>query len=301
MKKLITLFSMFALLTTLFVSCNDNDGDDCSPTFCQNFYKMYPYATDVNWAVKGDYEVATFDLKGVDKTAWFSITAINRDPWEMTDTELPPVATSLPELVQTAFATSEYSKAPWSIDDIDLLERFGMEDIFVIEVENATTDVEMEIVYATDGTLLQVQPDVDVDNDNSSHLPSAIPAAVQVILDAKYPNAKIVDVDNNNGTLEIDIVDGVVEKEVTFDANNTWVSTVTEGLGHGQVAAASMVVMKKFEQLMGSDYLGYAPDMKEGIDFIETPAISYYVFELVMPATGAEATLKIDTEGNKIA
>ena len=41
----------------------------------------------------------------------------------------------LPEAVRTAFAATEYAAAPWSVDDVDMLEREGVETVYVIEVE----------------------------------------------------------------------------------------------------------------------------------------------------------------------
>ena len=46
----------------------------------------------------------------------------------------------LPEAVKKAFSSSEY--ANWKIDDIDKLERAGMEIIYVIEVETRSGNVE---------------------------------------------------------------------------------------------------------------------------------------------------------------
>ena len=79
-----------------------------------------------------------------------------------------------------------------------------------------------------------------------------------------------------------------------------WHSTTTEGLGHGQVAAAAPKVMPTFMVVMKSQYPGFMPDMNEGIDYVETPTVNYYLFEIENKATGVEATIKIDSDGKQI-
>lgn len=95
----------------------------------------YPAATDVVWRTSGNYSVAEFSLPAVrvavhggrDHAAWFD----DGGEWYMTETDI--VFGSLPSAVQAAFRDSEY--AGWRIDDVDMLEREGVETVYVIEAE----------------------------------------------------------------------------------------------------------------------------------------------------------------------
>ena len=97
----------------------------------------YPGASNVRWLTKGDYVVAVFSMPATravsdtenDLAAWFD----NGGVWYMTETDIP--FTSLPDAVRQAFNGSEYANAPWGMDDVDKLERDGVETIYVIEVE----------------------------------------------------------------------------------------------------------------------------------------------------------------------
>ncbi len=300
MKKTITILSALALSMSLFVSCDDNNdsGNDSASVFSTEFNAKYPKATNVEWSTKDSYELASFDLDGLENTAWFSKTAAPNAAWKMTETDIAPISSSLPLSVKTAFEKTEYAKAPWTIDDIDMITRVGMMTVYVIDVENGA--LEMEIMYAEDGTHIKTQADDDNDNDNSSHLPTTLPAPVMDYIVANHPDAKIADIDNEGGMLEVDIVENGVEKELLFNPANMWHSTTTEGLGHGQVAAAAPKVMPTFMVVMKSQYPGFMPDMNEGIDYVETPTVNYYLFEIENKATGVEATIKIDSDGKQI-
>ena len=76
---------------------------------------------------------------GSDLSAWFD----NGGEWYMTQTDIP--FTMLPEAVRTAFAATEYAAVPWSVDDVDMLEREGVETVYVIEVEKYDNGRETEI------------------------------------------------------------------------------------------------------------------------------------------------------------
>lgn len=92
----------------------------------------YPSASNVSWQTKGGYVVASFSLPvsraeaGSDLAAWFD----NGGAWYMTETDIE--FSMLPVAVQTAFSESEYASAPWRVDDVDMLEREGVETIYVI-------------------------------------------------------------------------------------------------------------------------------------------------------------------------
>ena len=94
------------------------------------FETRYPGASQVRWEMKGEYAVAEFawsDTRSAASghAAWF----VNADgKWSMTETDIR--FDELPEAVRRAFEASEY--ASWRVDDVDKLERSGVEVIYVI-------------------------------------------------------------------------------------------------------------------------------------------------------------------------
>ena len=141
--------------------------------------EKYPAATNVRWTAKDQYFVASFSLPasraeaGNDLAAWFD----NGGAWYMTETDIP--FTVLPQAVQTAFNASEYAAAPWTVDDVDMLEREGVETIYVIEVEKRENGIETEVdlYYSADGVLVKMLTDSAPDYDYGDYIPSRPPRA----------------------------------------------------------------------------------------------------------------------------
>lgn len=136
----------------------------------------YPAASNVRWQTKGGYVVADFSLAGTrvgaqhggsDLSAWFD----NGGEWYMTQTDIP--FTMLPEAVRTAFAATEYAAAPWSVDDVDMLEREGVETVYVIEVEKYDNgrETEIDLYYSVDGVLVRKIADAAPDYDYGDYIP----------------------------------------------------------------------------------------------------------------------------------
>lgn len=99
-----------------------------------------------------DFSLAEARAAGAaELSAWFD----NGGAWYMTETDIPFAA--LPEAVQTAFNGSEYAAAPWQVDDVDKLEREGVETIYVVEVEKRENGnkTEVDLYYAPDGVLVK--------------------------------------------------------------------------------------------------------------------------------------------------
>lgn len=154
------LFLMFALMggAVVLQSCDD-DNDDNSlsvPAEIQGvFTQKYPHATVVEWKTKAGFYVVDFRDNAYDASAWFTPEGV----WKMTEIDLPYQA--LPEAVKTAFQAGEY--ASWQIDDVDMLEREGLETIYVIEVESGNQ--EYDLYYSADGILIKTVADVDEDDN----------------------------------------------------------------------------------------------------------------------------------------
>ena len=122
-----------AAVGLLAVGCEKESGsqgsgpDRVSPAVLAAFEALYPGAEQVRWEVKGDYAVANFYWSGVraagvaaNRAAWFE----NGDgAWSMTETDIR--FDQLPEAVKRAFAEGEY--ADWRVDEVDMLDRDGVE------------------------------------------------------------------------------------------------------------------------------------------------------------------------------
>lgn len=255
--KLRLLTFIFLLSTGIsFAGCS-NDGNYLpDAAVIKAFEAKYPEAARVEWEQKNNYQVAEFHLNGQETEAWFD----KAGNWVMTETDI--VFKSLPEAVQTTFNGSEYKT--WKIEDIDQLERAGMAVVYIIEAEQG--EQEFDLYYAEDGTLIKSV----ADNGNTTNTPEPIANAIQKIISEKYPNARILEIDQEKGMTEVDIMDGNIHKEVIFDSQNNWISTSWE-VRQNNVEAN---VMDAFNT---SEFKTYRID---DIDFYETPSGSYYLFEL---------------------
>lgn len=264
LKKYVLLVALSAILG--FYGCDNNDDESISvtPEVQAAFSSKYPNVKNVEWEIKSGYYVADFH-NGYESSAWFTADG----KWHMTETDIPYDA--LPDPVKSSFEVSEY--ASWRKDDVDKLERDGIETVYVIEVEKQNQEV--DLYYSTEGVL--IKSIVDVDNDNDDHLPPTqqITAAMEKFINEKYAGARIVEVDieddKNNGNFgftEIDIIHEGISKEVLFDKNGSWHSTSWD------VQILPTVIMNT----ISTQYPDYRIDDAE---YYEKPdGIFYYLLEL---------------------
>lgn len=221
--KIYTLLLALCVTWSLQSCDNDDDNSIAVPTELQNaFASKYPNAANVKWETKCGYYVADF-YDGYEASAWFT----QDGKWQMTETDIPYSA--LPQAVKTSFEKSEY--ASWKQDDVDKLERTGVETIFVIEVENQNQEI--DLYYSADGTL--IKSIVDTDDDNTGHLPVQLTEAMRNFINEKYANAKIMEIDVEDdrndwdfGYTEVDIIHNGISKDVLFDQTGDWHSTSWE-------------------------------------------------------------------------
>lgn len=285
MKRKILLLPLLAGL--LLAACSEGGEHPTQPLTQlaqQNLLNKYPAAQNISWQTKGDYVVATFTLSSeasANKTtttggtlaAWFDTTGA----WRMTETDIP--FSALPEAVRTAFHNSEYGQ--WTVDDVDELDRDGVEKIYVIEVKGTQSgrEVEIDLYYSADGVLIKTVQDSGADYDYSDYIPAldgtlaGANAAWQQYVTTNYPNARITDIDYEMGEIEADIIDANrVPRELTFDASGTWLRTKTEIHSLSQVPTAVQ------QALAASQYSSYYVD---DIDHYQTSADGeYYLFDL---------------------
>lgn len=176
MKRIVWNMLGAAAVGLLAVGCEKESGsqgsgpDRVSPAVLAAFEALYPGAEQVRWEVKGDYAVANFYWSGVraagvaaNRAAWFE----NGDgAWSMTETDIR--FDQLPEAVKRAFAEGEY--ADWRVDEVDMLDRDGVEVIYVVEVERDGR--EMDLYYSADGVLVKSVADAGDDYDYGDFIPS---------------------------------------------------------------------------------------------------------------------------------
>lgn len=281
------LFTAILLAGAMFgiQSCEKNDNsDNISRQAQEALAAKYPSASDIHWQIKRGYSVADFRYgsSAEECTAWFD----NAGKWYMTKTEIRFEA--LPEAVKTAFGSSEY--ATWRVEDVDKLERSGVETVYVIEVEKHENGAETEIdlYYSPDGVLVKTVVDADDDDDYGDCIPPMIESAIEAFIESRYPGARILEIEREDKNMtEVDILDGRTKHELLFDASLNWVRTETE-IRRSDIPAAVKAAIAALPQ-----YAGYEID---DADYIETPDGAYYLIEL--ESGKSEVKLRIDAEGN---
>lgn len=285
------------ILMTLLVSalalagCDKNeDNGSREPAVSQQakaaLAAKYPSATNVAWQTKGNYVVASFSLPasraeaGNDLAAWFD----NGGAWYMTETDIP--FTALPQAVRTAFNASEYAAAPWTVDDVDMLEREGVETIYVIEAEKRENGIETEVnlYYSADGVLVKMLTDSAPDYDYGDYIPSRPATGIEEYIRTNYPGARITEIDYEHGMTEVEIIDSRTPRELLFDGSGAWVYTKTE-------VRRSDVPQTVIQALENGEYAAYRID---DIDHYKTPDREFYRFDLESAQGDAKVDIVLD-------
>ena len=115
-------------------------------------------------------------------------------------------------------------------------------------------------------------------------LPSQMPAAIQSVIDEKYPNARIVDFELERGQYEVELVYNNQSIEMIFDGEYNWVRTSTDM--ERQVPAV-------VRDAVAAQYPGKVID---DCDFVETASEKYYLVDL----DNYEPDLKVSEDGTSI-
>lgn len=239
---------------------------------------LYPDAQNVKWSQKNGYYVAEFTApvdestevrsagsSMVNYSAWFNASY----QWQMTETDIP--LDMLPQAVLDAFDASDY--AAWRIDDVDMLRRDGVETIYVIEVEGTDstgTAQEVDLYFSADGLLVKAVVDADPNYDYSDFIPDTASGSIEQFLAQNYPDARIVEVDIEDGMTEVEIIDGRICRDLLFDSSENWVYTRTE-------VRRSDVPEVVMSALQASEYGSYRIDE---VDYYESPDGNFYRFDL---------------------
>ena len=272
MKTRLILFILLFISGFAIAGCKQQNQYRPDAKIVAAFNNKYPQADKVEWEQKQGYYVAEVREDGIEHEAWFDGTG----KWVMTESNLR--YSSLPQAIREQFEKSVYST--WKKDDIDKIERAGMEAVYIIELEKEGLDT--DLYYVGNGNLIKTVNEVSKEK-RSSYMPVA--SDIQIWIKQKYPDATIIEMDNEKGKLEVDILDGGKAKELIFQGND-WLSTSWEV----SKAEVPSVVMETFRH---SNFGKYRID---DIHFYETPNNSYYYFDLEQG--NSEVHLSIDPTGN---
>ncbi len=287
-----TLFLTIIAAALAVVGCQKDDPVNGPPTSTnyndsavKTLTAMYPDATNISWSINGSYYVADFSCPitraggTTDCTAWFDYSG----KWYMTETDI--TFADLPEAVQAAFLASEY--ASWTIDDVDMLERTGVETIYVIEVEGIENGVKVEydLYYTEDGTLVKAVADAEEDYDYSDYIPAdnTTVSGIKSYIETNYPGARYLDIDYEDGMTEVEILYNGVCYELLFDSNEAWVYTKTELKTVPEIVSTAIAA---------SEYASYRID---DVDYYETASNgNFYLVDLESANGDVEVMITLD-------
>ncbi len=146
----------------------------------------------------------------------------------------------------------------------------------MFELETRWYDVE---VYVDDSGLIE-RPQIDM--GESGGLPAG--GDIESFINQKYPGARIVERDYDDGFLEVEIIHENIKKELTFNGRNEWIRTEWEVRLRELPEAVTQAVSRE----------GYRFDDDEA-DFVETSSQSYY--EVEVRKDRGEYKLRIDPQG----
>ena len=100
-----------------------------------------------------------------------------------------------------------------------------------------------------------------------------------------YPQARIVEMDNDYKTIEVDIIDNEIRRDVYFNLSLNWLRTETD-IRHADlpIEAANKIATK------------YTSWFIDSVKTVDTPQGSYYLVEL--DRGERDKKIKIDESGN---
>lgn len=288
---------------TLLAGCNDEEersGSGIKPATVEAFEKQFPDARNVKWAKKQGYDVATFMLEETraaaagTNSAWYpqggtqcvySKLEVN---WEQLQREAPAVA--------QAWLSSTWKAEGYVLDDIDKKTYADTPPVYKLEAERG--ELERELTYSPDGTLLSDRPDIDSDDEDEEDDPC--PQAILTFVTTNLPQAVIVESDREkkNGKVyyEVEIRLGNEEQELIFDANYRFLFIAVEVDDDEYQSMLPRVIYEKFLEL--------APDPENWDDVMILKDIEGNVLRYSLTAederTDRETTYLVDASGNLI-
>ena len=288
MKKLLPLCALLTGMCCTLASCSNDDqpgihpeGGNVPETIVEQFNSQFPDAKNVTWESQADgYYTAHFttdDNPQSDNTAWFS----GHGHWDMTNYDIPFRA--IPQAVKEAFEASDYgqSGSGWHVDDeVEVMERNGNETLYVIEVQKRENgrETEIDLYFTASGILVKELSNGGDHIRYEDYLPQQPAGSISSWLEnSKYKDAGIVDIEQEDGGTEVELIYNGQKVEILFSRNQQWVYTKTEYKRRDQhLVPEAILSAAQASQAWQNGY-----DRLEGIDFYETSQSgNFYCIEL---------------------
>ena len=194
------------------------------------------------------------------------------------------IGSAVPEAIYNAVAADQQLSSPNDIDDIekwslDKATADGISVFWCVEVETRHKEVD---IYVNDSPVRIIpRPVIDMGNTGGNGLP--VEDEIERFLNDRYPGAKVVERDYDDGCLELTILHENLRKEVLFDGRNNWLRTEWE------LHRLPQNILDAVQQA------GYTLDDDE-FECIETSGGMWYEFEARKDRR--EYDLRVDTNGN---
>lgn len=211
-------FLIFSLVAVLFMAaCSDDDDDKKAPdyqppTVVQTAFKqMFPNATNVLWAEKDDYGVASFLNSNIQNKAWFNQDGV----WYLTETTV--ATNALPAAIATAIANSDYKD--WKKADAGKLDRKNMVPAYVVEVTQ--NDKVVDLYYTVDGHMFGTVSQDKVGNDA---YPNPVDEPIIAMVKAQYPTAQIVNLQKGDN-FRVTLLDNSIYFDYILSKDYKWVQS----------------------------------------------------------------------------
>ena len=293
-------FMTVALACGMFMltSCDKNNDDGLiNNEIYTAFEREFPGATNVSWTTNGSYAIASFNWDGsragnnADYTAWFE-----KSTAEFMMHEYDIVFSALPQTVLSTFNASDYSKAPWTREDeVDVIKRKGEElTLYVIEVEKKEngSETEADLYYTEDGILVKEVLDADREADFTELLPMKPADDVYSWIESKYPGAKIIDMDFDDGGVELEFVYDNAKYEALLSSKYEWIYSKRD------YNRNSSVLPVKAMDYISANYSDY---FIEDIEYYETASKGNFFCVEVENRNDDDLELYFDDSGNRIS
>lgn len=211
-------FLIFSLVAVLFMAaCSDDDDDKKAPDYQPptavqtTFKQMFPDATNVLWAEKDDYGVASFLNSNIQNKAWFNQQGV----WYLTETTVATDA--LPTAIATAIANSDYKD--WKKADAGKLARKDMVNAYVVELTQSNNVV--DLYFTEDGHLFA---NVKQDKVGNDAYPNPVDETILAMVNTKYPNAKIVNLQKGDN-IRVTLLDNNTYFDYILSKDYKWIQS----------------------------------------------------------------------------
>ena len=284
MKKLLSVCLLSVALLGTLAACSDDDKlssnlppgtSEVPENILSQFNTDYPDAQDVTWTQDGEYYTASFSEDGSTRNqAWYE----QDGRWGMTQYGIP--FDRLPAAVAEAFAATEYgqSGSDWRVDrEVDVLERRdGTETLYIIEVERGETEV--DLYYTEDGILVKEIVDAAPDKDYGEYLPQSPDGTLQSWLEQRFPGYRLVDLDAENGGLEVEFIYERRKYEAFFTRSGEWLYYKTDLSYRSEQIPAAVKATVEASDLMQQG--AWVDDVEMYVVNADGTETIYYCFEL---------------------